>query len=194
MRPGAVLLTPGAGSDAGHPSLVALEAGLAPLPVNRMDFPYRLAGRRAPDRAPVLVDAVRRGAAELAHRVGCDPGAVVLGGRSMGGRMCSMAVAEGLPAAGLLLISYPLHPPGRPERLRTAHLPGVSVPVLFVHGTRDPFGSPAELEAAGALVAGPVSHVWIEGGRHDLAGADERIVAAASAWIDELRRAASPRG
>jgi hypothetical protein len=112
----------------------------------------------------------------------------------MGGRTCSLAVAEGLPAAGLLLISYPLHPPGRPERLRTAHLPHLSVPVLFVHGTRDPFGSPEELEAAGALVAGPVTHEWIEGGRHDLAGADERIVAAASAWIDGLTRAARPRG
>ena len=66
----------------------------------------------------------------------------------MGGRMCSMAAADVLPAAALVLISYPLHPPGRPDTLRTEHLPSLSVPCLFVSGTRDPFGAPDELTAA----------------------------------------------
>ena len=97
-----------------------------------------------------------------------------------------MAVAEGLPAAGLVLISYPLHPPGKPDRLRVEHLPNLHVPCLFVTGTRDPFGTPEELEAAAATVPGPVTHVWIEGGRHDLKGADAQIAAAVVEWIGSL--------
>ena len=76
------------------------------------------------------------------------PDRIVLGGRSMGGRICSMAVADGLPAAGLVLISYPLHPPGRPERLRIEHLPALEVPCLFMSGTRDTFGTPDGARAA----------------------------------------------
>ena len=79
-----------------------------------------------------------------------------------------MAVAEGLPAAVLVLVSYPLHPPGRPDRLRTDHLGALSVPCLFVSGTRDAFGTPEELEAASAAIPGPVTHEWIEGGDHGL--------------------------
>src|SRR5687767_12190201 len=118
-RAEAVLLFPGAGSGRDHPSLVALERALAPLPVAREDFPYRKAGRRAPDREPVLLAAVGEAAAAVAAEHGVAPGRIVLGGRSMGGRMCSQAVAAGLPAAGLVLIAYPLHPPGRADRLRT---------------------------------------------------------------------------
>ena len=98
-----------------------------------------------------------------------------LGGRSMGGRMCSMAVAEGLPARGLVLISYPLHPPGRPDRLRVEHFPALRVPCLFVSGTRDAFGSPDELEAATAAIPGPVTHHWIEGKDHGLRGVDAEV-------------------
>lgn len=186
MRPGALLLAPGAGSDAGHPALRAIEAAVAPLPVARMDFPYRRAGRKAPDRAPVLVAAVRDEAAALVERAGIEPAALVLGGRSMGGRMCSMAVADGLPAAGLVLVSYPLHPPGKPERSRTEHLPRLVVPCLFVHGTRDPFGTPSELTEATAAIPGPVTHVWVEGGRHDLARADDEVAGAVAAWLGTL--------
>jgi predicted alpha/beta-hydrolase family hydrolase len=100
--------------------------------------------------------------------------------------MCSMAVAEGLPAAGLVLISYPLHPPGKPDRLRVEHLPQLEVPCLFVTGTRDPFGTPEELQEATATIPGAVTHVWIEGGRHDLKGADPQIAAAVAGWIDAL--------
>jgi uncharacterized protein len=165
----AVLLTPGAGASRDHTSLVAIEESLAPVVVERMDFPYRRAGRKSPDRPAVLIAAVREGATALAERTGLAPERLVLGGRSMGGRICSMAVAEGLPALALVLVSYPLHPPGRPEKERTEHLPRLDVPCLFVSGTRDTFGTREELEAATALIPGPVTHVWLEGGDHGLA-------------------------
>lgn len=181
-----MFLTPGAGSGRDHPTLLALEAGLAPLPVARVDFPYRREGRRAPDRAPKLVAFVTDEAGVVAGDLGVDAAGLALGGRSMGGRICSMAVADGLPAAGLVLISYPLHPPGKPEKLRTEHLPALEVPCLFISGTRDPFGTPDEFAEALALIPGPVSTVWLEGGRHDLKGNDDAIVAAVAEWLQAL--------
>jgi predicted alpha/beta-hydrolase family hydrolase len=106
---------------------------------------------------------VREQAARFAEALGVGTEDLVLGGRSFGGRMCSMAVAQGLPAAGLVLLSYPLHPPGRPEQLRTAHLPDLTVPVLAVSGTTDPFGSPAELTEHLAAIPGPVTTVYLPG-------------------------------
>jgi uncharacterized protein len=182
----AVLLTPGAGASRDHTSLVAVEEALAPILVERMDFPYRRAGRKSPDRPPVLIAAVREGAAALAERTGLPPERVVLGGRSLGGRICSMAVADGLPAFALVLVSYPLHPPGRPENVRTEHLPRLSVPCLFVSGTRDVFGTPEELEAATALIPGPVTHVWLEGGDHGLARHHPEVAAAVADWVRDL--------
>ena len=151
-----------------------------------MDFPYRKAGRRSPDKAPVLIAAVRDGAAELSKRTGLAADRLVLGGRSMGGRMCSMAVAEGLPALGLALISYPLHPPGKPEKSRTEHLSSIKVPCLFVSGTKDAFGAVAELEAATAAIPGPVTHVWIEGGDHGLRRRDDEVAAVVRDWVLSL--------
>jgi len=181
----AVLLTPGAGSGRDHPSLVAIEEALAPagVPVARLDFPYRKAGRRAPDRLPVLVAAVRDGASELTARAGVAPGSVVVGGRSLGGRVCSVAVAEGLAARAVVLVSYPLHPPGRPERLRVEHFPALGVPCLFVSGTRDAFARPQELEEAVAAIPGPVTHVWMEGGDHGLRGRDAEVAEAVGEWV-----------
>ena len=187
MPPGALLLTPGAGSDRTHPSLVAIERAVQPMVVARVDFPYRRAGRKAPDPARRLVACVIEEAATLADRAGVPPDRIVLGGRSMGGRICSMAVAQGLPAAGLALLSYPLHPPGRPDRLRTEHFPALQVPCLFVSGTRDPFASPEELESATALIGGPVTHVWVEGAGHALKGADARVATTVAEWLDEQR-------
>ncbi len=186
MSAGAVLLTPGAGTGCDHPSLVAIEGALAPLPVQRIDFPYRRAGRKAPDRAPKLIACIVEEAAALCQRAGVAPADLVLGGRSMGGRMCSMAVAEGLPAAGLILIAYPLHPPGKPENLRVEHLPSVGVPCLFLSGTRDPFGTPAELEAATATIPAPVTHLWLDGVGHELKRKAEEIAAAVHDWIGDL--------
>ena len=192
-RAGGVALFPGAGSSADHPTLVALADGLAPLPVGRFDFPYRREGRRAPDRAPKLVASVVEQATAFAAAQDLDPRSLVLGGRSMGGRMCSMAVAEGLPAAGLVLLSYPLHPPGKPDRLRTEHLPALDLPCLVVSGTKDPFGTPEEVDRELAAIPGPVTIHWLEGGRHDVKGRDEEIVEVVAGWVSALGRPAPRR-
>jgi predicted alpha/beta-hydrolase family hydrolase len=179
----ALLLFPGAGSSSSSPSLVAIEEAVAPLPVQRSDFPYRREGRKAPDRPPKLLACVVEEAGRLADEAGVAPNRIVLGGRSMGGRICSMAVADGLPAAGLVLVSYPLHPPGRPDRLRIEHFPALEVPCLFVSGTRDAFGTPDELEHRTAAIPGEVTHVRIEGKGHDLKGCDPRVAKAVADWI-----------
>ena len=101
----------------------------------------------------------------------------------MGGRMCSMAVADGLGAAALVLVSYPLHPPGKLDRLRIEHFPALDVPCLFVSGTRDAFGSPDELESATAAIPGPVTHVWLEGGDHGLRGKDSQVAGIVKDWV-----------
>jgi uncharacterized protein len=183
--PGALLLAPGAGADRSHHTLVAVTDAVAPMPFERMDFPYRKAGRRAPDRAPVAVAAVVAEAETLAERAGVEPRRLVLGGRSFGGRMCSMAVAEGLPSAGLVLLSYPLHPPGKPDKLRVEHFADLDVPCLFVSGEKDPFGSPDELTAASAAIPGPVTTVWLTGG-HDPRNQDDAVAAAVVDWLRDL--------
>lgn len=167
----AVLLAHGAGTGLDAPPLVAVAEHLARagVPALRFDFPYRAAGRRAPDRAPVLVAAVREAAGELSARTGVEPAGIVVGGRSMGGRMCSLAVADEtdpMPARGLVLLGYPLHPAGHPERRRDEHFGRLRSPCLFVSGTRDAMAPRAALEASAAAVAGPVSWHWIEGADH----------------------------
>lgn len=186
MRAKGLVLFPGAGSNRNHSSLVALERRLAPLPVERVDFPYRRAGRKAPDRAPVLVDCIVDEVRAFAQRNHVRTSSVVIGGRSMGGRMCSMAAADGLSVKGLVLISYPLHPPAKPGNLRTAHLPGIGVPTLFIHGTKDPFGSPAELESHARVITGDVTFRFVDNGRHDLKGADELIADTVAEWMAAL--------
>jgi len=180
-----MLLAPGAGAGSDQPALVAIDRAVtaAGLTVERVDFPYRLAGRSRPDQPAVLEETIRTAARSLADRLGVDTGALLLGGRSMGGRICSQVVAGGLPAAGLVLISYPLHPPGRPDKPRTAHLGGISVPCLFISGTRDAFGTPDELTAATAAIPGPVTHIWTEGGDHSLRRRDAAVAETVLAWL-----------
>ena len=181
-----LLLTHGAGGGAGHRTLVALEDTLE-LPVRRIEFGYRREGRRFPDRAPKLIAQVRAEAEAFAAELGATTARLVLGGRSMGGRMCSMAVAEGLPAAGLVLLSYPLHPPGKPDRLRVEHFGDIGVPVLFVNGDRDPFGTPAEFAAHIGTIPTEVTVHWLERQSHDpKPSADTEIVAAVSAYLVAL--------
>lgn len=177
----ALLLTPGASADRNQPSLIAIDEAVsaAGVVVARIDLPSR-------KRPPAIIEVVRAEAAALAKRAHLQAGSVVLGGRSMGGRMCSMAVAEGLPALGLVLVSYPLHPPGRPDKLRTDHFPALSVPCLFVSGTKDAFGTSEELLGATAAIPGPVEHVWLDGGDHGLRGRDEAVAHAARRWITGL--------
>jgi predicted alpha/beta-hydrolase family hydrolase len=180
-----LLLTPGAGSNRDHHTLIAVEQAVAPVPCLRLDFPYRLAGRRAPDRAPVAVSHLVEQAAQFVAQQGIAADRLVLGGRSFGGRMCSMAIAQGLPAAGLVLLSYPLHPPGQPEKLRVEHFPAIDVPVLLVSGEKDPFGSPAEFAEYLPAIRGTVTQLWLPGG-HDPRGADPRIAAAVRDWLRQL--------
>ncbi|HEV3400554.1 MAG TPA: alpha/beta family hydrolase [Acidimicrobiales bacterium] len=179
----ALLLAPGAGASRDHSTLVAIEEALEPVVTRRMDFPYRKAGRKSPDRPEVLVAAVREEATALASDTALAPDRLVLGGRSLGGRMCSMAVAEGLPALGLALVSYPLHPPGRPERLRIDHFELIGVPCLFVAGTRDAFGTVEELDAAIGRIEAPVTTVWLEGGDHGLRRRDADVAEAVRDWV-----------
>lgn len=171
-RPTALLLTPGAGGTADHPSLLAVEAAVHPLPMRRTKLPP------SPARA---VLAVAERATALAAELGVDPGSVVLGGRSFGGRMCSQAVADGLPAAGLVLLSYPLHPPGHPDRLRTEHLAALTLPVLAISGARDPYGSPDELAAH--LPA--QTRLVVVPGNHTPADHDE-VAAVVADWLRTL--------
>jgi predicted alpha/beta-hydrolase family hydrolase len=167
---------------------VAIDAAASALGllVERVDFPYRRAGRRSPDPPRVLVATIGEEAARLAQRAGVGPERIALGGRSLGGRMCSVAVAEGQRAAALVLVSYPLHPPGRPDRLRVEHFPGIDVPCLFVSGTRDAFAGPDELEAATAAIGGPVTHVWIDGGDHGLRRRDAEVAEVVGGWLAAL--------
>ena len=195
-----VVMFPGAGSSADHASLVAIESALSPLPVARVDFPYRRAGKKLPDRAPALVRAVHDAVADACERWSCTSSDVVIGGRSMGGRMCSLAVAgfDGddrnaqpalapLAVAGLVCIAYPLHPPKQPTKLRIAHLPHVAVPSLFASGTRDEFASPDELTSNLAVVPRAPDVHFIDGARHDLRGKDDVVAHLVAEWVRSLR-------
>jgi uncharacterized protein len=166
---GIVLLTHGAGGNRNSPMLTKLcdqWAGRGFLAV-RYDLPYRRRRPKGPPSGSATTDQ-----AGIVEAVGLartlTDGPVLAGGHSYGGRMTSMAVADELAVDVLTLFSYPLHPPGKPERARTEHLPRITVPTVFTHGTSDPFGSIDELRAAAALVAAPTEVVEVTGGRHDL--------------------------
>jgi predicted alpha/beta-hydrolase family hydrolase len=179
-----LLLAPGAGADRDQPGLVAVDRAVTTAGglVRRMDFPYRRAGRRAPDRPAVLVGAVVEEARDLRRQTD----GIAVGGRSMGGRIASMAVAEGLEADAVVLISYPLHPPGRPERRRVDHFPRLGVPCLFVSGTKDAFAAPTELEEAVAAIAGPVELHLVAGGDHGLRRHHAEVAGVVARWWADL--------
>jgi uncharacterized protein len=163
--PATLLLAPGAGAGAASPGLAAIASALAAagLRTARWDFAFRATGR-PPPRAETLVPEV----AIALDALGA-PGPVVIGGKSMGGRVASMAadalLAEGR-IAGLLCLGYPFHPPGKPDRPRTAHLAELATPTLIVQGTRDPFGTREEV--AGYRLSKAIEIRWLEDGDHDL--------------------------
>jgi hypothetical protein len=171
-----LVLTHGAGGNADAPLLVAVAEAFAArgVAVLRCDLPYRQArprGGPSPAGAARDREGLRAALRVLRERVS---GRLFLGGHSYGGRQASMLLAvEPALASALLLQSYPLHPPGRPQNLRTAHLPDLRVPTLFVHGTTDPFGSLAELDTARALIPGRTARLNVTGG-HDLGWSRKR--------------------
>lgn len=176
---GVVVLTHGAGGSRESPLLqrVCDEWARRGWLAVRYNLPYRRrrpkgppSGSAATDRAGI-VEAITV-CRELAG------GPLIAGGHSYGGRQTSMVVAAGdAPVDLLTLFSYPLHPPGKPERPRTEHLPDIAVPTVFTHGASDPFGTLDELRDAAALIAAPTEVVEITGARHDL-GAKSLDVAA----------------
>jgi uncharacterized protein len=171
-----LVLAHGAGADQRHRAMVSLAAGIAARGVDvwTFNFLYTEHRRGAPDRSSVLEQTwtavIEKIAAELpaSHRL-------VIGGKSMGGRIGSMVLAHPpvTPAwtrvSGLVLLGYPLHPPGKPEQLRTAHLPAIRVPIRLVHGTRDAFGAREEIEPVFRALPTRVDFDFIERGDHSFA-------------------------
>src|SRR5581483_8480054 len=141
---------------------VARGIAAAGIRIIRFEFPYMAQKRKRPDPQPVLLDAFRGVAAEIG-----DPKSMVIGGKSMGGRMASM-VADELGVAGLLVFGYPFHPPGQPQKTRTAHLEHLQTRALIVQGTRDAFGTPNDVQLY--KLPSTISIEWIEGGDHSLKG------------------------
>ena len=182
--PAGLVVLPGAGGDRDQRTLVALERDLADaapdLRVVRAHFANRDAGRKGPERPAVAVAHVATLVTDLAAELGVPTTRIAVGGRSFGGRMASMAVAEGLDVAGLVLLSYPLHPPGRPDTLRTAHLPAITAPTLAVSGERDPFGTPDELRTHLGTITGPTEIVLVPGNHSP---ADGPVLAAVRRWL-----------
>ena len=180
-----LILFHGAGGDREHHTFLALEAGLD-VPVARVNFPYRDKGpgRRPPDRMPKLVAAVAEASDAWSQQWGVAPDRIVLGGRSMGGRAASIAVAEqACPAAGLVLLSYPLHPPGKPANLRVDHLGAVTCPVLLIQGSRDPFGTPAEFARELPALGGSLTEAWLDANHDPAARHDGEIVSTVAGWL-----------
>jgi predicted alpha/beta-hydrolase family hydrolase len=167
---GAVMLTHGAGGNRNSPLLIRLcdEWARRGFLAVRYDLPYRRRRPKGPPSGSAASDRVGIAEAAALLRTLTD-GPVLAGGHSYGGRMTSMAVADEEVAVDVLaLSSYPLHPPGKPERARTEHLPRITAPTVFTHGTADPFGTIDELRAAAALIPAPAEIVEITGARHDL--------------------------
>lgn len=164
-----LVLAHGAGAGQWHPWMRHVTAGFEArgFRVVTFDFPYMAEGRRLPDKAPVLEAAFIAAWTEAARQA---TGPIFAAGKSMGGRMASMVAARSGfdPApAGLIFFGYPLHPPNKPAQRRDAHLPGITAPMLFLHGTKDPFGTPEEMTG---LVAGlPLAELHlVDRGDHSL--------------------------
>ncbi len=166
-----LILTHGAGSNRNAPLLVALANAFAvsDVEVVRYDLPFRQARPKGPPR-PGDAERDREGLREQVLKAReKKPERVWLGGQSYGGRQASILASE-IPdlVDALLLLSYPLHAPGKPQQLRTAHFPKLTMPALFVHGSRDPFGSFQEMKTALVLIPGRTRLLEVEGAGHDL--------------------------
>ena len=162
----ALVVGHGAGAGMDHPFIVGFceavaDEGIASL---RFNFPYMEAGRRTPDAAKNAIGAFRSAFETAGDRSGGRP--VLGGGKSYGGRIASMAAAEGMPAAALVFLGYPLHAPGKTEQIRDTHLYDLTMPMLFLHGTKDPFGEPKELAKVIGRLGDRATLVDIDGAGH----------------------------
>ena len=164
-----LILAHGAGASQSSPFMVSFARDLARrgCRVVTFNFPYMEQGRRLPDRAPALDACFRDVVGAVRARADLGTAPLVIGGKSMGGRIATHLAAQGVTGpAGVVALGYPLHPPGRPERLRAEHLARIRMPILVVQGSRDAFGSPEELgPALASLGARATLHV-VEGGDH----------------------------
>jgi predicted alpha/beta-hydrolase family hydrolase len=168
-----LVLAHGAGAGMEHPFMSGFtralnDDGVATL---RFNFPYREAGRKFPDRPPAAIATWRAAMDESARqaRAHGDTGPIWSAGKSFGGRMASMAVAEGMATAGLIYLGYPLHPPGKPEKIRDEHLYGLTLPMLFLQGSRDTFATRELLEGVVSRIGPSAVLQWIDGGDHSFA-------------------------
>jgi uncharacterized protein len=179
-----LILTPGASAGREQSGLVSIDEAVtrAGVSVERVEFPGQAAGKRRPDPPAVCVETVRTATAALAERIAVPTGRIAIGGRSFGGRMCSLAAAGGFRVAALVLVSYPLHPPGRPERLRTEHFGDLDLPCLFVSGRRDAFATPEELERETAAIPGPVTIHFVDGD-HSLRKSEAEVADIVAEWV-----------
>jgi len=171
----ALVLAHGAGAPQTHPWMVRMAGALASrgLEIFTFNFLYAESRRRVPDKNAVLEETWRAAVQAVQTRSEAAARRLYVGGKSMGGRIATQVAAAGPGAiadlAGLVLLGYPLHPPGRPDKLRSAHLARVLAPMLFVQGSRDAFGTPAELEPiVRPLASGGTRIFAIEGGDHSL--------------------------
>jgi predicted alpha/beta-hydrolase family hydrolase len=169
-RPGrtpAIILAHGAGSDMASPFMSTIHTGLARegWVAVKFNFPYTEARRRAPDPRPVLERCYRAVVDAVAADRTLAPPWIAIGGKSLGGRIASYVAAAGAAVRGLVFLGYPLHPAGRPEALRADHLPGITVPMLFVEGTRDTLCDLDRLRPVLARLPHASLHT-IEGGDH----------------------------
>lgn len=164
------LFAHGAGAPMTHAFMSAVAKGMGErgIRVVRFNFPYMDVGRKVPDKQEVLLDTWRQAIAD--HGGGRN---VHVGGKSMGGRMASM-VADELKVRGLICFGYPFHPPGKPEKTRTAHLETLRTPALIIQGTRDTFGTPDDV--AGYKLSQSIRIEWIENGDHSLKGGVPRAI------------------
>lgn len=164
-----LILAHGAGAGMRHPFMRAFAEGCAGsgLGVIRFNFRYAEMGRKAPDRQAVLEQTYEAVVEHVCSQL--DPERLFLGGKSMGGRIASQLVARGVTCDGLVFLGYPLHPPGRPDRVRDAHLYDLKVPMLFVEGTRDPFCPLETLERVRARITAPTAIAVIDDGDHSFA-------------------------
>jgi hypothetical protein len=181
-----LVLTPGASARRTQSGLVAIDEAVTRTgaAVERVEFPGQAAGKRRTDPPAVCIETVKVATTALADRLGVPTGRIAIGGRSFGGRMCSLAAAEGLQVAALVLVSYPLHPPGRPERLRTEHFPALRLPCLFVSGRRDAFATPEELERETQAIPGTVTRHFVDGD-HSLRKSEAEVADIVAAWVGQ---------